>query len=315
MATPKEIGLRPQPQYGGSSPIRSVYDAAVEQQAGDYDDIMGGYSSLAERARSGAGNNPIQFNPITPSTRQFIQGQGYNRSQDLGKLIGDLQGFSTTGGYSDDDVSSIRERGLSPIRAIYANAQRDANRQKNLSGGYSPNAGAVNAKMAREQSSLLGDASTKINAQVAQMIQSGKLAGYNQLSPLLGRENDLINQITQRNTDAQRDVDLWNAGETNRANEFNTNMGQRTQEFNANQNNQNDALELSSLQGKQSLYGTTPALTSMFGNQVLQNNQQNMQAVQTANQIKNQRAGIGLNIVNQAQQNNAGRGGVQARAY
>lgn len=135
MATPRELPFqRPQPQYGGS-PIRSAYDAAAQQQAGDYDDIMGGYNSLQERARSQAGNNPVQFNPITPSTRQFIQGQGYNRSQDLGKLIGDLQGFSSTGGYSDDDVSNIRERGLSPIRAIYANAQRDANRQKNLSGG------------------------------------------------------------------------------------------------------------------------------------------------------------------------------------
>lgn len=293
-----ELPYAKRPMQGGS-PIRSVYDAAASQQAENYDDIYGGYDSLQKRAITG--QNPVTFNPVNPIARNPTQGSQYSRSDDFGRLVENLQNFSSTGGYSDSDIGNIRERAVSPLRAVYANAQRNMERQKVLQGGYMPNMGAVTSKMAREQGELQSNANIGINAEVARMVQSGKLSGMNALSPLVNQENSLSNQINQRNVDAQREVDLSNVEEERNVRNLNTQGNMRAQEFNANQNQQDTGMELNALQGKQSLYGTTPALTNMFGNQVLQNNQQNMQAIQTANQIKNQRAGIGLNIVGSAQ--------------
>src|SRR5437773_5397071 len=45
--------------------------------------------------------------------------------------------FSKTGGFSPEDLANIRARALSPVRAVYSNAQREVNRQRSLQGGYS----------------------------------------------------------------------------------------------------------------------------------------------------------------------------------
>lgn len=285
--------------------ISSVYDAAATSQAQDYDDIMSGYDSLQSRARGGT-TPQLSFSPLSAIASTNLPNYSYNRSSDLNSAIGGLQEFSRTGGYSDSDVSNIRARGLSPIRAVYENARRNLDRQKVLQGGYSPNYGAVLSKMAREQSSLASDASTDVNARIAQMVQSGKLAGYQSLSPLVSRDSELANAANTRNVDAARELDTSNTGDARNVRDANAQLKMRVDEMN--QNNQMDDrnLELSALSGKSNLYGTTPALTNMFGNQVLQNNQQEMQAVQTANQIKNQRAGIGLNLVGAAQKAPAG---------
>lgn len=283
--------------------IRSVYDAAATQQAGDYDSIMSGYNALKAKAANRSGQPPVTFNPINSTTRNVIQGEAYQRPEDLAGLIKNLQGFSETGGYSGQDISNLRERGISPIRSAYANASRNVNRQSSLQGGYSPNKGALQAKLAREQGGLTADAMTNVNARIAEMVQSGKLSGFNALSPLLTRENELRTGVDERNTAMQNEVAAYNAAETSRINQLNAQMGMNAQQFNANQGNANDNVELSALSGMSNLYGTTPALTNTFGNQVLQNNQQRLGAVQTANTIKNQRAGLGWGV---AKSNNWG---------
>lgn len=295
------------PQYGATpkptgSPIRSMYDAAAQTQAGDYDNIMAGYDSLQSKA-SNASNGPDKLNyvPVNSVKTSYVPGAGYSRSNDLNNLVGNLQEYSSTGGYSGDDISSIRERALSPIRATYANAQRNLNRQKTLQGGYMPNAGAIYSKMAREQGELASSASTNVNAEVAKMIAAGKLAGYQSLSPILSNENTMQNNINSNNANALRETEMFNTADEQRVRDLNANMRMRVEEMNADDDRLNNNLELSALSGKANLYGTTPALTNTFGNQVLENNQQNMQAVQTANAIKNQRAGIGLNIIGAAQ--------------
>lgn len=294
---------------GGS--IRSIYDAAATQQAQDYDDIMGGYSDIQGRAKARSSESPYSYQSLSPIAMQSLPGYQYSRTGDLGRAIGGFQDFARTGGYSDSDIGNIRARGLSPIRAVYENARRNLDRQKSLQGGYSPNYGAVLSKMAREQSSLAADASTNINAEVAKMVQSGKLAGLQGQAPLVANENTLVNQIGQRNVDAARDTAQYNTADERDVRNTNANLKIRADEMN--QQSRMGAMddEMSALSGKTNLYGTTPALTNMFAQQVLQNNQQQMQAVQTANQIKNARAGVGLNIVGAAQQSGATkRGGV-----
>jgi len=288
------------------SPLRSVYDSAATTQAQDYDNIMSGYDSIQSRIQSSGNNNSINYVPSVATQIRDVPGYSYSRNADLGKLVGDLQGFSETGGYSGADIGNIRERGLSPLRAIYANATRNLNRQKNLQGGYMPNAGAITSKMAREQGELASTASTNINAEIAKMVQAGKLAGYSQLNPLLSQENTLQNTIGERNTQAQRDVTMANASEESRVRDLNATLKMRADEFNANQDRDDYSQELAALSGKSNLYGTTPALTSLFGNQVLQNNAQNLQAATTANQIKNARTGLGINLMSAADRSSYG---------
>ena len=273
--------------------IRSVYDAAASTQAQDYDDIMQGYDTLLQRS----GPSKLNYTSINPVFNRPLTASSYSRSPELGTALGGLSEYSQTGGYSGADISNIRERGISPIRSIYDAANRQIQRQKVLQGGYSPNLGAVTAKMARESAGQIGDITTRVNADIAQMVASGKLAGLQSLSSVAGRENELQNEINRENARLQNQVELSNAAEQRRVDELNNQMMLQIEEINNRNRMQDINTRLSATQGKQSLYGTTPALTQMFGNQVLANNAQQMQAVQTANTLKNQRANIGLNLV------------------
>ncbi len=277
----------PQPNRG--SPLRNVYDAAATTQAEDYDNIMRGYDDILSTSRNRQ-NQGLNYVPINPVFSQQFKPTEYSRSGDLDTAISGLKGVANTGGYSDADVQNIRERSISPIRSIYSSAQEGLKRNKVLQGGYSPNYGAVSAKMARDASSKIGDITTKVNADIAQMIASGRMAGLNSLASSTGRENELINENNARNAAMMNETELGNTNEQRRVNELNTRgrMSANTESGNT---------QMDALRGKQSLYGTTPALTNTFANQVLNNNAQNMQAATTANQIKNQRANIGLNLV------------------
>ncbi len=96
------------------------------------------------------------------------------------------QEFADTGGYSPEDISNMRSRAISPTRAVYANAQRNVDRQRALQGGYSPGYGALQGRMAREQSQGLSDANTNVEAQLAQMKQQGRLAGIGGMNQAYG---------------------------------------------------------------------------------------------------------------------------------
>lgn len=280
------------------SPIRNVYDSATTQQADDYDNIMGGYDNVISDSRRSNASNPLSYNPMSPNAMGPLVGNNYSRSGDLDTAIRGLSEYSRTGGYSDSDISNIRERGISPIRSVYANAKRDMSRQRNLQGGRFSNYGALASKMAREQADLLGGASTKVNADIAQMVASGKLNALNSLGGFTSRENELINSTNTKNNELTNEVSRYNTGEKSRVDELNSKMQMMIDETNAKNRMGNTNNELSALSGKSSLYGTTPALTHEFGQQVLNNNAQNMQATQTANALKNQRTNLGLNLVN-----------------
>lgn len=211
------VGGPQQPQQ--ADPMTSqfkLYNTAVEQQAGDYGNIMAGYKNLLAKGPS----------------------------SDYSSSVSNLKDLATTGGLSPEDVANLRARGVSPIRSIYSSANRDVDRQKAIQGGYSPNYGAVKAKMARELSDTLANKTTDVEAQIAEMKQRGRLSaapGY-------------ASAASQQDRSAQ------------------------------------DAL-----QGMTSLYGTTPALSSLYGGQA-------MQGAQLQNQVNQGNQQYGLDMISRLMQ-------------
>lgn len=119
--------------------------------------------------------------PKQPQAQPIITGGGgggsSTRSSGAPQAFAGFKQFSQTGGFSPDDLANIRARSVSPVRAVYANAEREVNRQRALQGGYSPGFNVLAARMAREQGQSASDASTNAEAAIAEMVQRGKLAG------------------------------------------------------------------------------------------------------------------------------------------
>lgn len=197
--------------------ILDLYGSAVNTQGNDYDSLMSKLDQLYSQ-----NTNAPQVN--------------YSSSPDVTNALGALKNFSETGGYSGSDINNIRERAISPIRSIYSNAKDNLDRQKALQGGYSPGYGAAVTRMARDSAGQIGKVTTDANANIAQMVQSGKLAALSPYASLASGESGRTFDVSQMNA-------------------------------NLNNNNQNRLLDI--LKTKQSLYGTNPALINTFGNQAL----------------------------------------------
>lgn len=292
-----------------NTPTGDPYSAAVSQQAGDYDEIMGNYRSLFGSASQNR-PNPAQFSPISARTMGEVTGASYAPTADFTSLKGRLNENATTGGYSEQEISDLRARGISPIRAIYAAALRNLSRQKNISGGYSPNYGALQAKLARESSAAIGDQTIKANADIADRQASGRQAAISMLSPLVGNENQLNANIGLENTRAKQRVAEFNASELSNVDKINAQMAMEVERMNRENSNQTFNNQLNATQGMQSLYGTTPALTQTFGNQVLASNAQNLQGQQAISSAAQNRANTGLGLISRIPSSgfSAGRG-------
>ena len=272
----------PKPPIPFGSP--GSFGAAAEQQGGDYDKMMSQYDELVNASGSGGQQAKQNFTPIAPQLSK------YEPSSGLQSALAQFQSLAATGGLGSTDVQNIRARGISPIRAIYANAQRNLARQKNLQGGYSPNYGAASAKMAREQSEQLGQANTNLEATIAEMQQKGKLAATPEYARLQAQESQNQNLFNQHNADI-----------INQINQQNALLPLEYAKVNQNIDDQTFGNRLQAIEGKRTLYGTTPALTATFGNQVVQagqlRQQQEQQALQQQ-QLRSQQERDMLNFAN-----------------
>lgn len=123
----------------------------------------------ADSGGGGGGSSSSSSTNYGSSTRNWDSGAPISFSG--------FQDFAKTGGFSADDLANIRARAVSPVRATYANAQQNVNRQRSLQGGYSPGFGVLQARMAREQGQATSDAATNAEAGIAEMVQRGKLSG------------------------------------------------------------------------------------------------------------------------------------------
>ena len=160
------------------SNTRGKYEASVGQSSEDYDRIMRGYEQLRQPRTT----TPLQYTPITPKFSEYM------KSPNLSSAMSQAQSLASSGGYSEEGIRNIRERGISPIRSIYSNAMRNLGRQRSLQGGYSPNYGAVQARMSRDLSEQLSSRTTDVNARIAEMQAEGKRSGLSMFAPLAARQ-------------------------------------------------------------------------------------------------------------------------------
>ena len=145
------------------------------------------------------------------------------------------------------------------------------NRQRALSGGYSPSFNATAARMAREGSESIAGAVQNVNAKIAEMVQQGKLTAAPQYANLANSKTQGMNQVGLAN--ARNKID------------FTANKGNLLQGMGSLINSKNNA-PLEALRGMTSLYGTTPALVSTFGSQVANQSAQTQNAVQNKQNYK-----------------------------
>lgn len=290
----------------------SSFTGAANQQGSDYDRLMKQYETNIK-----AGNNigsvaPGKFTSGSFTPAQF-QSQGafgsvapqlakFRQSGDVSSALGNLSELSRTGGYSEGDKSDLRSRGVSPIRSIYGNAQRELQRNRSLGGGYSPNFAAASGDMARSMSDQIGQRVTDVNAGIAQNVASNRIGASgtyagaaqnaNNAQTEAERHNaDIVNQINEFNASGQAGVNAANAAGANETSRFNAGGANEMSRFNAggasdmsrfNATNRigllNSANEnaFKNTEGMRSLYGTTPALTKLFGDQVGDASQMNM---------------------------------------
>lgn len=260
------FGPRPAPPPTPLQNQYNLYNSGVAQDATDRSAIMRGYQNLASQAPSYM--NSTQGN-YTPAQSQ------YSQSSDLRDATSNLRGLSQNGGYSDQNLQDIRARSVSPIRSIYSNALREVDRNKRLQGGFSPNYNATRARMARDLSTQISDASQNVEGDIAGRQAAGRLAAGPQYAQLTAGQSDLQNQMGQHNADTQNEASRFNANNTLQGNNYNLDVFRSM---------------LSPLQGQASLYGTTPALSNLFGSQA-------QNAAQLANTQEQQTQQNGLNLV------------------
>src|SRR3990172_619944 len=168
------------------------YSSAADKSITDYQDILSGLKNY-QPYQPGATSSITAPGAIAPITAA---------GADPG-ILSRYSQFADTGGFSGEDVSNIRARGVSPIRATYANAMQNLNRQRALQGGYSPNYTAATAKLTGGLAGQLADASTNVEAMLAPMIREGKLAGMSGLERLTEAASGRGMQAQQSNLQAE----------------------------------------------------------------------------------------------------------------
>ena len=137
--------------------------------------------------------------------------------------------------------------------------------QRSLQGGYAPNAIAAQVKMAREQGQAGADAMQGVEAGLAEAKNRGRLAGLGGMSNIEGQR-----------LGADVDISKFNTG-LDFQGKFNTFNAQQQANAQAGNNSSRAAAaarggeeQMAALRGMTQLYGTTPAMSETFGNQLLQ---------------------------------------------
>lgn len=148
------------------------------------------------RTRNSIDENQSRGESLYGNSNSFLGAQAqqfqgdYNQARQSDEGMRDsaqsgFQDFSNTGGFSPTSIAAIRSRAISPIRANYANAQRNIGLNRTR-GGTSAGSNTLMSRMAREQGQLSSDATTNAEAGIGQMVQQGRLAGNQGMANLYG---------------------------------------------------------------------------------------------------------------------------------
>lgn len=216
-----------------------------------------------------------KYNSFLKDFNPQAQQVNYQRPAELNEGFGYLRQaapgykeFADTGGYSAQDIQELRARGMAPIRSAYGNTMMEMDRARSLGGaGGAPNYIAAASKAQREMPGQMADAMTGVNAKLAEDIRTGRLAGMAGLTQVGGTMGGLAGDDAQRMLSSQlanQSADLQAQG-----------LGVQGR--------------LGAMGGMANLYGTTPGMSSMFGNQALNAYGQRAQMEQARNQF-----GLGL---------------------
>lgn len=320
-----QIGYQQQRYESQQGPLADAmsynYGRSSEADYGDRTDIMNQYRSIAQNGgvtgSGGGGGGPAShYSAYTVTPERVTAGklgplQQVTASNPFESYKG-YQEFGQTGGYSPQDISNMRARGVAPIRAAYDAANRNIGQQRSLQGGYSPNAIATQAKMAREQGQSMSDAAQNVEAGIATARNQGRLAGYGGMAGIEGQRLGAQMQGDIFNSGQNFQGQQFDIGNELDASKFNSTQGMQGQIYNADaqtqaeaRNNaaaesaaarssaaaaQSNADRFRALEGMQSMYGTTPAASALFGSQAMN--------------IVGQGGNMGGNFIN-AEQNNA----------
>ncbi len=250
-----------------SQNFQNQYQNVANQQMQHYTDLMGGYRDWRDKSIT---PTIAAINARTPRPFTFERVNYERDPETFGRAISGYTDFANTGGYSPQDIQELRARGISPIRAAYGNAMMQLDRQRSLQGGYSPNFTAATAQMQRELPQQLSDATTNVNAQLAEAIRSGKLAGLSGLTGIGGDEGGWKMNAALANQGA--DLQAQNLTE---------------QALSAKEGRQLQAQQLlgSSLDMERGLYGTSPGAAATFGDQAQRAYQQRLALEQLRGQL------------------------------
>lgn len=259
----------PEPEADTSNTM-NAYRSAIPTQAANYDEIMQGYRGLLNQGSGDIDSLMSQYKSLLGGMGDYQDVQ-YQEAPEQRKAFSVLDDLQKTGGLSDAEAGDLRARGVSPIRSVYANMEREMNRNRSLSGGYSPSYNATAARMAREGSESIAGAVTNVNAKIAEMRQQGKLSAAPQYANLANSKTTGMNQVGLANArnklDAASTKGNLLSGMTNLVNQKNDNP-------------------MRALTGMTSLYGTTPALVNTFGSQVANQSGQTQNAVRNKQNYK-----------------------------
>jgi hypothetical protein len=246
------------------------YGRGSEANYGDYTDIMNQYRSIARGSGSSSGGGGGGGGGGAPAYSAFTVSPGRASYKDPFKSYAGFTEFSKTGGYSPEDIANMRARGISPIRAAYANAEQNLQRGRSLQGGYSPNMAAAQAQMAREQGQSMADVTTNVDAEIAQARNQGRLSGLGGMSGIEGQRLGADVDISKFNTELDYRGQTYNADAQARAQAQNNAARQAAASRSAASAAASRSDQLRALSGMTNLYGTTPGMSNMFGNQLLQ---------------------------------------------
>lgn len=264
------------PKQMDESNTMNAYRSAIPTQARDYDNIMQGYQGIVDKGNQGSGDLISRYRSLLDKTGAEPQDVQYQESGEQGTAFRDLKNLVDTGGLSEGEAGDLRARGMSPIRSVYANMSRNMDRQRSISGGYSPSYNAAAGRMARESSESIAGAAQNVNAKIAEMRQNGKLSAAPEYAKLADSKTRGMNETALAN---QKNKTDW-AG----------NQGRLLEGMTSATNNQSKPA-LDALGGMTSLYGTNPALVETFGKQASDQNQQNQSAVANKQRYKSNMVG------------------------
>lgn len=236
-------------QFGGvTNQFQDAYNKAISQNTQDYSNLMGSYGDFRKNM-PGATNFTFQN---VKAERPAELGESYDY---LREAMPGYRDFAATGGYSDKDQQELRARGVSPIRAAYGNTMMELNRARSIGGaGGAPNYIAALSRAQREMPEQLAEATTNVNAGLADAIRQGKMFGLSGITGtgqamggLSSAEAGRMLQAAMANQSA--DLQAQGMTESSLQNRLGT--------------------DLSAINAMSGLYGTTPGMASTFGNQAL----------------------------------------------